>query len=146
MRWSNEDELTNSDSDYKYQTIYPEELGVKNTFEFINRINPMIIIGSMGSAFYQLFINKKIRSNICIIFGGINSDDLWKDQFVDLKPFRKLFWSIYTETEITHPWNSSFNYDPNLIDKAIKTIKTYVSKNNNTIKLNSRTRLIPPRI
>ena len=72
-RWINEEMCINNIS-ADCVVIDPQEMTPKSLFALISKINPLLLIGTAGSALHQFFVVRNIPFPICMVIGESNTD------------------------------------------------------------------------
>lgn len=146
LRWSNEEDFIAAYNNKKLSVINPQEMGVLKTAEKIREISPEIIISSVGSANWQLFLQEKYDFENLILFGHYRNEDLWGSIMVNYYNARDYVWIMYKNDGHTCAREEEeFTYEPYEILRAIEMIRgTKKLCSDKTFMISQNTYLMPP--
>jgi hypothetical protein len=143
-RWGNEYEFINySRSSLSITVVSPEKTGVTRLHNIIQTYTHDVVMSAFGSALYQIFLYPERYTEILVLMGNLNDDNIWETALYDFYPFRHMFWLFYTPANITAPVNQLFIIPPSAIVSALRCIETY-KNTKQTIDIDNVYRLRPP--
>lgn len=118
QRWSNEDALYDGPTTHNYHQFIPEALGVASLSQSLLDRNITVVVAAIGSAAYQLFLNRQVMCRVVLLCGGFNpaAPSQW---FSTFEPFRHRFWLLYRYTRAATDWNAPFSHKPQHVDRAV---------------------------
>ena len=143
QRWTNENELYKPELKHQYQQLFPEKLGVMGLRTHLHSSCASVVVSAIGSACYQLFLDKKRRYEVILLFGDFNLSrpSQWFSTYL---PFKHLFWMLLRSVNYHPKWNMPFQVSPDLIDVAVEIVLQQEDVEN-PIFLQDGFTLLPPR-
>ena len=117
-RWTNEEALYTGSRTHCYHQLFPETLGVAGLRERLCDRDVAVVVAAIGSAVYQLFLNRTFRCVVVLLCGDFDPEAPSK-WFSTFAPFSHLFWLLYRSGSDVTDWNAPFVHHPEHVDRAV---------------------------